>query len=71
MDLVISLLIIGLLLGLWVSLVTAVVSAVRVPERRWREAGRGKFPTTVLVVLTGGVGGLFYWLRIRPQLRET
>ena len=52
--------------GLYVS---AIVSASRVEAFAWRGAGRSKNTTVALIVFTGGIAGLYYWVRLRPQLR--
>jgi hypothetical protein len=63
-------LILVVIVGLFALLVTAFVDAlVRVPDEAWRAAGRNRATTIGLIVLTGGVGGLYYWLAIRPSLR--
>jgi hypothetical protein len=57
-------------LGLLVALVTAFVHAlVGVPDAAWQAAGRNRATTIALIVVTGGVGGVYYWMVIRPTLR--
>ena len=69
MDAAIGLLMVALLLGLVALVVTALVSASRIELDRWHVAGRSKGVTIALIFVTGGIGGLYYWLRIRPELR--
>jgi len=53
---------------LWVSLVSSLVSIARMPQIRWDRARRSKGWTFLLVLITGGFGGILYWVRIRPDL---
>jgi hypothetical protein len=50
---------------LWVG---ALVDAVQYDDRYFDEVGRDKRPTVMLILFTWGFGGLWYWLRVRPQL---
>ena len=59
-----------IVLACWVALGTAVVSCLRTPQARWRAAERGKGLTIALIAVTGGIGGMYYWWRIRPELRD-
>ena len=63
-------LILGCLLALPAFFFTALISAVRMPREAYQQIGRTKDGTILCVMFTGGVGGLYYWLRIRPELRE-
>ena len=69
MDAALGLLMVAVLFGLAALLVTALVSASSVEFDRWHVAGRSKGVTMALIFVTGGIGGLYYWLRIRPELR--
>jgi hypothetical protein len=60
----------SLLALLWFAMVSALVSALRVPGYVWKGAHRSKAGNVVLVALTGGIGGTYYWLRVRPQLAD-
>jgi hypothetical protein len=44
------------------------VSAMRQPQGAFLEVGRTKAGTILCILLAGGVGALYYWLRIRPAL---
>ncbi len=68
MDLVIVALVTVIIAGLWIAAVSAVVSAVKAPHSAWRSTGRTRAGTVAMIVVTGGVGGAYYWLRIRPDL---
>ncbi len=60
-----------LLLVVAISLVTyvsAIVSASRWSEAAYKLAGRNKVSDVVLIVITGVVGGTYYWLVIRREL---
>ena len=46
----------------------ALVDAVQYDDRYFDEVGRDKRPTVMLILFTWGFGGLWYWLRVRPQL---
>lgn len=50
---------------------SALVSAIRMPGVAWTAAGRSKTAMIVLILLSGGVGGLYYFVRIRPRLGHT
>lgn len=69
MDALVVVLWVGLAVGLWVALISALVSALRVEPMVWRVARRRKGINVVLILCTGGIGGIYYWLRIRPQLK--
>lgn len=69
MDVVIVVGLLAVFFVLWLGAIAAVVSAVRVDHVRWQRVQRGKGVTIVLIILTGGFGGLYYWWRIRPELR--
>jgi hypothetical protein len=69
MDVVIVVGLLSVFVVLTIGAVAAVVSAARVPPDRFRRVQRGKETTILLIILTGGFGGAYYWLRIRPELR--
>ena len=52
---------------LWVG---ALIDAAQYDDRFFDEIGRDKRPTVMLILFTWGFGGLWYWLRVRPQLVE-
>jgi hypothetical protein len=52
---------------LWVG---ALIDAVQYDDRYFDEVGRDKRPTVMLILFTWGFGGIWYWLRVRPQLVE-
>jgi hypothetical protein len=70
MDMVIVLGLLAISVVLWIGAIAAIVSAARVPHERWRRAQRGKGVTIVLIILTGGFGGIYYWWRIRAELHS-
>jgi hypothetical protein len=70
MDTMIGVLVLVLMAFLAIALVTAVGSAARFERDRWRQVGRSKGATILLILLTGGFGGIYFWWRIRPELRE-
>ena len=70
MDVVIVVGLLAFFLVLWLGAIAAVVSAARTEHVRWRRVQRGKGVTIVLIILTGGFGGVYYWWRIRPELRR-
>jgi hypothetical protein len=61
----IPVLVVGVLL---LALPVAFVHAVATSAARFEHAGRSKAATCALILLTGGVGGLYYLLSIRPTL---
>jgi hypothetical protein len=66
-------LLVGLLawvVALGVSLVTALVSAIRVPGYVWKSTRHSKSVTIVGILLAGGIGGLYYWLVVRDPVHE-
>jgi hypothetical protein len=70
MDVVIVVGLLAVFVVLTIGAVAAVVSAARVPSDRFRRVQRGKETTILLIILTGGFGGAYYWLRIRPELHR-
>jgi hypothetical protein len=56
--------------GLWTAALSSLVSAARTPERLYEAVGRTKTGTVLCILLACGVGGLYYWLRVRPELRD-
>jgi hypothetical protein len=45
------------------------ISAMRQPEEAYRAVGRTRAGTILAIFLVGGIGALYYWLRIRPDVR--
>jgi hypothetical protein len=70
MDAVLILAIVVLVVVMWVSAASAVVSAVRLPEYAWRAAGRSKQGTILGIIVSGGLGGLYYWLSIHRLVKD-
>ena len=70
MDTLIPLLLLAFVLCMLAAYVSAIISAVRIDQGVWQAAVRNKGVTVALIVFTGGFGGLYYWLRIRPELGE-
>ena len=70
MDVVIVAALVVVFLSLLLLAVSAIIDAARTPTDRWRRIRRGKGVTIVLIVLTGGFGGIYYWWRIRSELRS-
>jgi len=66
-DLVVVLLVLA---ALWVSWVWALVDAVRQPAMAFRPTGISKGATVMLLLLTGGLGGIYYHLRVRRTVSE-
>ena len=54
----------------WGGTITAIVSAVRQPERAWERSNRTMAGTILGIILSCGIGGLYYWFGIRPELRR-
>jgi hypothetical protein len=72
MDSVDAVLIIGGLVANWVLWLAAIVDIARMPGLAFQRAGRSKGATWVLVLLTGFVGGGYWFLRLRREVgRET
>lgn len=68
MDKLVVAVLLAFVVILWASLVSSLVSIARMPQIRWDKARRSKGLTFLLVLVTGGFGGLLYWVRIRPDL---
>ena len=51
---------------IWIS---AIVSASRYSEWAFKAAGRSKFSDIVLIVITGVVGGIYWWAVMRRQVK--
>jgi hypothetical protein len=68
MDTVIVVALFALWLLFSIAAISSLVSAARMPQARWHAVQRNKAVTIVLILVTGGFGGLLYWLRIRPEL---
>lgn len=65
LDVVILLLAVVLI---WTLYIRAIVVAARRPDFAYRAVGRTKPGTVTMIVLTGFVGGIYFLLRIRPEL---
>jgi hypothetical protein len=65
-----ELLILAWILASIVIWISALVGAVALPGYAWKVAHRSKPLTLVLVALTGIFGGLYFWLRVRPEVRQ-
>jgi hypothetical protein len=63
-----QLIVVAIVVGVVVMWVSA-VSAARLPEHAWKIARRSKRGTLLGIVITGGFGGLYYWLAIRREVR--
>ncbi|HEX3426194.1 MAG TPA: hypothetical protein VHT30_08675 [Acidimicrobiales bacterium] len=53
---------------IWALYIRAIVGAARQPDDAYRAVGRTKAGTVIMVVLTGCIGGVYFLLRVRPQL---
>jgi len=53
------------LFALWVA---AIVDASRFVPEAYRKADRSKTATVLLVVLTGWLGAIYYWVAIRREV---
>jgi hypothetical protein len=51
-------------IGIW-----ALISAARMPGYAWQRAERSKAGTIFGILLTGGIGGVYYWLSIRGPVK--
>jgi len=70
MDVVIVVGLLAVFFVMSLGAIAAVVSAARIDLVRWQRVRRGKGVTMFLIILTGGFGGVYYWWRIRPELRR-
>src|SRR2546421_12376458 len=57
------------LLGLWGVAIAALVSAARLPADAWHAARRSRGGTILGVLLSGGLGGIYYFASIRGPVR--
>jgi hypothetical protein len=61
-----------LILVVWIALsaawIAAIVSASSLNDEAFTAVGRSRTGTIVLVVLTGWIGALYYWIAIKPRL---
>ena len=53
---------------IWATYIRAIVAAARRPDYAYRAVGRTKPGTLAMIVVTGFIGGLYFLLRIRPEL---
>lgn len=51
-----------------VAALSALVDAMRRPPELFDQAGLSKTMTVAGVLLSGGVGGIYYWLVVRRRL---
>lgn len=70
MDTAVLVFVCVLVISLWGSAISALVSAVRLPGYAWQSAKRSKNGTVLGILLTGGIGGAYYWLSIRQSVKE-
>jgi hypothetical protein len=52
-----------------VSLPASLADLRKVPNWAFQEVGRSRAGTVWRIVLLGGAGSLYYWVRIRPAIR--
>jgi hypothetical protein len=64
-------LVLAFLLVLFVAGVTAFIDTLRHSPAEWQAVGRSQGLTLALIVCACGVGGIYYWIGIRPSLRRT
>ena len=62
--------VLAILAAIWILYLGGIISAARHPGYAYRAIGRRKPFTLTMVVLTGFIGGTYFLLRIRPQLRR-
>jgi len=67
---VLSLVVLVAIFSLFVSLVAALINALSTPTAVWDRSGQGKALTVLMLLFTGGVGSIYYWLRIHRVLRR-
>jgi hypothetical protein len=70
MDAVVVIVLLVLVAAMWVSAISALVSAARLPDLAWRAARRSKTGTILGIIVTGGVGGLYYWMSIHRVVAD-
>jgi hypothetical protein len=58
-----------LVVALWGIGISALISAARMPGYAWQRAKRSKAGTVFGILLTGGIGGVYYWLSIRGPVK--
>lgn len=67
-----SVLVLLLFLVVWIGLsaawIAAIVSASSLEDEAFSAVGRSRTGTIVLIVLTGWIGALYYWIAIKPRL---
>lgn len=61
-------LILAFLAALPVAAVSSLIDVVRRPAHVFDDAGMSKPMTVVGLLLSGGVGGIYYWLVMRRRL---
>lgn len=55
----------------WVLWIWALVDAVKQPPMAFQSTGVSRGATIVLLLFTGGIGAIYYHLRIRRKVSET
>ena len=65
---VLALLLLAIVIACTVTWISAVVSALRIPEYAYQRAGRSQGVTVALIFFTGVFGGAYYWVSIRPEV---
>jgi hypothetical protein len=55
-------------IGLSAAWIAAIVSASSLSDETFSAVGRSRTGTIVLIVLTGWIGALYYWIAIKPGL---
>jgi hypothetical protein len=50
--------------------ISALVSVMRLPDYAFKAAGRSKSGTVVGILLSGGLGGLYYWFSIHRTVTD-
>lgn len=69
MGALVVILLFALVLGLvWALWLRAIIVTGRYPDSAYRVIGRSRAQTVWLILLTGWVGGAYFFLRIRPEL---
>jgi hypothetical protein len=66
-----TVLVILVVVGLWILFMWALVDAARRPAAAFGRARVSKGATIVLLLLTGGLGGAYYLLRVRPIVSKS
>lgn len=60
-----------LYLGLsWGAGISALVSALRARPDQWVLSGQSRGLALLGLLLTCGLGGVYYWVRVKPRLKQ-